>query len=432
MTIYLNGQPCYRAKLDVPWTGGWIAKLSLDGTAVPSGAATIQWGGATLVGTIDPKGSGAWNDGLRITVIGGAGWSSKPAAKWFQNDAELMASAVATATATSVGERISFLAGADRKLGVAYSRRNVTAATTLRRVLGKRASWWVDFAGQTYAGLRPSTAASTAVELLDYDAENQWAELGADDPSQIPVGGTLGPFTSRLTTAVRVTELHVEADDKGQRYRAGIGPTTAAQPLALSRLRSALAGLTRAEGVPEIGHLAPVRGRVLSQGVDGRISVQLLRRDGELADTLPVQLFPGTPGTSADVTEGQEVVLIFASADPADPIAMLASPKGQPGHVPIRTRHEATTEILMVTASLGIVRVGPAGIERMPVAKAPPVTNYLTALEQYLLFLEANIFPALVAVLPPAQQAQYAALVTARVTASGQFGAIPAQRLEAY
>lgn len=146
----------------------------------------------------------------------------------------------------------------------------------------------------------------------------------------------------------------------------------------LDRFRSALATLVRADAVPELVVLPLRRARIVSQGVDGRVSLQMVDRSGEAADTLPVSVWMGVPGVSADHTPGQELVLGFAQAEASDPVAFLSAPKGQPGHIPIRVRHEATTEIRFCGSSAGSVKVGPEPTS--PVALGPALDQVVTAL----------------------------------------------------
>lgn len=152
---------------------------------------------------------------------------------------------------------------------------------------------------------------------------------------------------------------------------------------ALSRLRSGLALLVRADGVPELPGLPFERARVISQGEDGRVSLQLVNRSGDRPDLLDgrIPLWCGTSGVSVDPTPGQEVVLGYSRADLSDPVAFLAAPRGQPGHVPLRVRHEAVEEIAFVANSLGIVRVGPEGTQK--VALGPALDSVLADVQAF-------------------------------------------------
>lgn len=161
----------------------------------------------------------------------------------------------------------------------------------------------------------------------------------------------------------------------------------------LSRLRSALAELGKADMAPELPFLQLRRARIVVQKVDGRVSLQMVDRgddDGpEAPDQIVLPVWMGVPGASADHTPGQEVLLAFASADAAQPIAFLAPPLGMASAVPIKVRFEATTEIVFVGASVGNVRVG--SISATPVALATPLSAYIAALEAYLLLVDVAI-----------------------------------------
>lgn len=150
------------------------------------------------------------------------------------------------------------------------------------------------------------------------------------------------------------------------------------------RLRAALSTLVRGDAAPELDTLGFQRARIISQSLGGRVSLQIVHRgeqDGpEAPDTLPVAVWMGVPGCSADHAPGQEVVLGFSRADASDPVAFLAAPKGQPGHVPIRVCYEAMGEIRWFRESTGI---GHFGAETVPVALAPAVVTLITAMSTF-------------------------------------------------
>lgn len=151
----------------------------------------------------------------------------------------------------------------------------------------------------------------------------------------------------------------------------------------LSALRNALAGLVRADAAPQLPLLPLQRMRIVSQGSDGRVSLQRVVRDGEHPDLAGeasgrVPVWMGVPGCSADHTPGQELVLGFGGADASDPIAFLATPRGQPGYVPIRVRFEASGDVRLVSESAGDVIVG-AG-PTSPVALGPCLEALIQAL----------------------------------------------------
>lgn len=159
-----------------------------------------------------------------------------------------------------------------------------------------------------------------------------------------------------------------------------------------SRLGAALGLLARAHGVPEAAALPLRRVRIVSQGVDGRVSLQHVERSGDAPDTLPVPVWYGVPGMSADHSPGQEMLLGYGGADLADPVAFLATPRGQPGHVPIRIRIESTTEVRFFGGSAGVVRVGPG--TTAPLALAVPFDAVLTAIRVFAQALTLSTDPA--------------------------------------
>jgi hypothetical protein len=153
--------------------------------------------------------------------------------------------------------------------------------------------------------------------------------------------------------------------------------------VALSRLRSAVAALTKLDAIPERPLLPLQRARIVGQSGD-RVSLQLVDRAGDLPDAGQEARQPiwyGVPGVSATHTPGQELLLAFAGADASQPVCFLATPRGQPGHVPILVRHEATTEIRLMGSAAGVVRVGPGGTQK--VALGPALDTMLAALQAF-------------------------------------------------
>jgi len=219
--IALNGIPCHRAELQVPWTGSWIAKVALDGTVAPAGRVTLTWGNAILIGTVDPTSSGVWQGEAFATVIGGIGWSSELPAGWLQNDAGLQGASVAQQAATLAGEVLTAPPAAFRLLRVSYARVRRTASRVLQDVLASMV-WWVEYGGTTRAGARVALPVPPRVEVLEYDPLEGWADLDADDVGQTLVGSVIPAAPPRRLQALRIVELCARADGAGQRIRAGV------------------------------------------------------------------------------------------------------------------------------------------------------------------------------------------------------------------
>lgn len=219
--ITLNGRLCHRGTLHVPWQGSWVAQAALDGAA-PTGRVSLVWGGATLVGTVDSTGTGAWQGETRVTIVGGFGWSRTLPPLWIQNDAGLNGLAVAQQAATLAGETLAASQSAFRGLRVSYSRPRRAASSTIADVLAETAVWWVDYGGTTRAGARPSLAASSRVEVLEFAADHGITELDADDVGQVLVGSVISAAPPRRPQALRIVELRAEIGAHGQRLTAAV------------------------------------------------------------------------------------------------------------------------------------------------------------------------------------------------------------------
>lgn len=153
-----------------------------------------------------------------------------------------------------------------------------------------------------------------------------------------------------------------------------------------TRLRGALAGLNEIDTLPERPFLRTYRVRLVSQKADGRVALQQVDRGEtsagpELPDPLPLPVWMGLPGASAQYTPGQEMLLAFAGAKGNEPLVFAAAPKGFPSAIPISVTLEATTEIRLFAASAGVLRVGP-GVT-LPVALGPPTQTVVTALAAF-------------------------------------------------
>jgi hypothetical protein len=417
MTISIKGLPIHNAELHAPNAQSWTLDIAYTGEALPSGLVTVLWGNATFVGTVDPLHVGVFNTEIRCKIVGGYGWSTELPATWYQSDSPgVHGKTIATKAAEVVGETlVDASADTYRPLRVSYSRSKRTAGESLTDSLAPGNRWWVDFGGATRVGVRPAPSIPARVALLDYDPASKWAELDADDPSNL-IGATIPADPVRGFPALVIIELFAWGNDDGFRYRAGVA---LAPEQGNSRLVEAMRVLTRAL-IPELPTLQLRRARITSQSNDGRVSLQQVERDGVISDfgalDGAVRLYAGTPGVSAemDLRGGltPETILAFCRADQSDPIAFLSPPVDQPGHVPFRTYHEADNTIRFVGLSNGVVRVGAS--PTVPVALAPEVaaafdlvTAALAAVATYATAVGVALPPA-----APAAATLSAALIT--------------------
>ena len=432
MTIQYGDKLVHRAELWASSRGRWTLEIAYSDEVIPSGRVTVTWGSATFVGTIDTNHVGYFNGEIVAKIVGGWGWSTELPATWYQSDNPgVQGRFVATKAAEAVGETLYGAMGTDkpatnlfRPLRVSYSRPRQTAGGVLEDVLAPGVCHWTDFDGATRVGARPAPSTPPRVALLEYDAASKWADIDADDPANL-LGATIPADPIRQTPALVINELYAWAGDEGFRYRAAVSTVQSSEP---SRLAAALRDLVRGF-VPELPTLELRRARVTAQGNDGRVSVQQVNRDGEVSDfgrtEGAVRLYAGAAGISAELDlrgdQKPETILAFAHADNSDPIAFLAPPVGQPGHVPFRSFYEAANTLRMVVNSAGRVKVGAAPTKA--VALAPDLVTYLQASEA--------CWAAVDTVLEGLVGPTYTPLKTARLNAAANISAIAATKLEA-
>lgn len=438
--IAIGGKLIHRAELWAASRDRWTLEIAYSDTVLPSGKVTVEWGSAKFVGTIDPNHVGMFAGEVVAKIIGGFGWSNELPATWYQSDSPgLQGQYVATKAAEAVGETLYGATGTAppatnlfRPLRVSYSRTKQTAGSVLEDVLAPGVAYWTDFDGSTRAGVRVAPLPAARVELIEYDAASKWADIEADDPANL-LGATIPADAIRGTPALVINELFAWAGEEGFRYRVAVSPAQSAES---SRLATALRDIVRGF-VPELPALELRRARVVAQASDGRVSVQQVDRSGEVADfgrtEGAVRFYTGLPGASAELntTNNPETILAFTRADWSEPIAFLAPPVGQPGHVPINVFLEASSTLRFVGNSAGIVKVG--ADPTTAVALAGDLVTYLEALEDWALQIDLMVI-TLAGAIPfpiPPPPTPYSLAIDARTTAADDISSIPATKLEA-
>lgn len=415
--ITLGPRLITKAKLFVPWAGAWVLEVWFDG-APPSGKVTVQWGKTPITGTVIATKSGVVVGQGVATIVGGAGWQQLLPSTWL---IDTMANPfrVAQQLASAVGETLLAAPGTLRDGRKAFSRAEQPASLTLGETLAPDAFWYIDFLGTTHAALDRTAPAVDPAIVLDYDPQSRTATLAIEDPSEAPIGAVIPAGGERFPEPQRIRELTLSADENGVRAIAAF------ERFPGSRLAVLLEALAqRAKPQP---HTTLRAATVQSQDAHGRVALRLEDRDKELADPLPIPIWPGIPGASSELYSGTRMLLAFDRADSTRPLAALFSPKGEAGHVPKKVFLEANELIHLLGTSLGVAKIGAV---TQPVALAPNVVAYLSAVEAWALSVDIAIAPLIAALTPP-QKAAYSAAVSARTTAAGNIATIPATRLEA-
>jgi hypothetical protein len=217
LSIALNGTQIASGSIGVPEYGVWSADVSLTvATQIPSspGGCMVTVGNLTLVGTAFRAASFAGAKSARI-VGGFGGWRNPIAPRAYRNGGGVLLSMVLGDVAAEVGEQIQV--ASDGPLGTLFTREGSTAANPVpaSRVLRQLGGplWWVDPAGMTHVGPRPSAAVSSAFQAISYSGARGSFEIATEDPASWLPGATFSSDT--ITTTQTVSLLMIEASNDG-------------------------------------------------------------------------------------------------------------------------------------------------------------------------------------------------------------------------
>ena len=304
MALSVGNASAVSVRLVIPWTGAWIADVDLDLAStepLPSGRVTAMAGTDTLVGTVEPAASGRFGEKARIRIIaGGGGWDRSVTARDFQNDAGLWSSAVLAATAAEIGETVI------DATPILHGSHFVRAAGAASKVFAAR-EWHVDAAGITRVGTRMPTVAPVDLDILSWDPSTRIAELATESVV----------WPGMVLTDVRFGAVTVRAVE--QCFSEG-----RARAIAWCGIASSLTSAIGSVASHAVGatHLRLYRYRVVAQNSDGRLLLQTAKPGGVVPDALPIDVWPGMAGLSAEITPGTEVLLGFVESDPAQPVVL--------------------------------------------------------------------------------------------------------------
>ena len=359
MTATLNGVRAVSVRLVSQWRGAWLADVDLDfdsNPTTPTGAASLQIGDQTLIGTIDPLLSGRIASIIRVRVVaGGGGWDQSVTRQDYHNDAGVLSTQVYQAAATAVGEVVND--ATPHPLGIDF----VQTTGPASRVFGDR-DWFVDLSGVTQVVSRPAASLDSAAVIRTHNPARQTLLVSS---STIVLPGTT--FTdSRFDGTLVARDVEQVFDDNGAEALVWCSPNAA--PRAMSALTNLVRELSGRE------YLRTYSYRVVTQGSDGRVQLQAVDPNVGAPDLLPISIWPGMQGDSATVQLGSEVVVAFTAADPTKPHVQSFSPLG----TPTKRTVDATLELdigpsaAAVNIAGGVSAVGRVGDE---------VTVTLTTLE---------------------------------------------------
>ena len=345
----LDGALLRSARLEVPWSGVWVAYITLDvPDAALSGRHKLELDTSTWSGTIAPLG-GSWGNDAAYRLVGGAGaWGHPVGRRGYHNDAGVQRSTVAQDAAAEVGETISVDSSVDGAMGPDYAR-EVGPASRVLEQLWPVTTWWVDADGTTQVGARDVVDVSNDVELVSYDPSSQMAIVRAEDASKLVPGSSISDDRAP-DGAIVIRDASITLAGRGLVCEAWCG-----QERARGRVVDAIRRIARD---PRQTYFGTYRYRVVQMKGD-RVSVQRVSEVApELGDLEPVGQVPGVAGASSQLTPGGVAYLTFADGDPSRPILVGYTRVDDSGHKPQTTAIDVTSQLKLGESATLVLLAG--------------------------------------------------------------------------
>ena len=202
------GQRITYAIVRIPYSGAWVADLDVDTDTVMGGKVEIKIGALSLIGTIDPRFSGAFAMNTKLRVVAGNGKiDTGLKAKDYANDLEIKMQTVVADIVREAGEVLDSTYSDPMRFGAHYVRQSAPASRLLRQMVGS--SWWVDLDGVVRIGERAQAEIAEDYEVLDFDPRTKIATVSTDNPAAIRIGSVL---RGRLSNPIVVLGINLLVD----------------------------------------------------------------------------------------------------------------------------------------------------------------------------------------------------------------------------
>lgn len=314
--------------------GAWVVDLTLDldnpADAPSSGKATAFVGGVSMSGTVDPRNSGTFGPSARARLVAGAGaWDSVAPAQDFHVDGGVLSTQVYEQTAALIGETVV------EAEPVTFGPDFVRSSGPANRVF-RDTPWWLDLAGVTHVGPRPTSTADASLFVRDFDPSHNVVTFSCDT-LVLPVTAMTDARFNGASVAVNDTEQLFDRDGSTGWGWVGPSPTS----LLVGSLKSLALEATRAP------YLRILRYRLIlyqGPGPGGgppRLALQAVTPSAGLPDIIPLFPYSGLAGAVNELGPSQEVLVCFENADPTLPRIVGYSLEG----LPLKTTLDASVEL---------------------------------------------------------------------------------------
>jgi hypothetical protein len=332
-TASVNGITASRMRVNVPaWGAPWVDVDLTEETALAAGnAVTVVLADLTISGVVVSGGSNGGRSAYHI-VGGKGGWNRElPAGRPYADDLGIKVSTVLGDAARAAGETLADVP--DTRLGPRFARIVGPASRVLHELAPR--NWYVDFAGVTHIGQRPTTTYTGDDPRTRVDKA-----LGVID---LAVESLAGLVPGVIVDGSRpATDVQYELE--GSRLTARIYAAAYGDRFlnAQRRIFEAL--------FPDIRYRGTFEFRVVTQTGE-RLNLQPVRVSSGFGDLAAVPVRPGMAGLKAMVQLGELVLVTFADADPSRPQVIAHDAPDAPGWMPLQLE-------LGGPGALGIARIG--------------------------------------------------------------------------
>lgn len=332
----LNNIRATSAKVNIPAWGCWYAEVSLDGDHTLTGVHTLKVADLTLSGAVISGGPQLGRSVYRIAG-GKGGWGRTIPRKAYANDAGVKLATVLADAAREAGEVLGDVSQSTR-VGPEYVRPAGPASRVLQELVPN--GWYVDEAGVTQIGTRPSSALTIkATRTQPLDKARGKIVLASEQIATILPGKTIDGIT--------VVDVAHEISAEGGIRTTLWSSTTPTHLDALSALLQQLDPNRAFRGVTEY--------RVVALS-GNRLDLQPVRVATGMPELERVPVRPGMAGFSSEVEPGSRVLVGFVDSDPARPYVAGFEDKDGEGFEPTSIDIKSD-DITIAEGSLGAARM---------------------------------------------------------------------------
>ncbi len=207
----LNGIRMTSVKLAIPAYGIWVADIELATAEVITSAVTMVIGNLTMVGHVYRMAAFAGSRTAR--VIGGyGGWRNTVPSQSYYDANGIRKSVILNDIAASVGERINITS--DGVHATTFVREEAPAQRILNQVVGT--AWYIDNAGVTQLGDRPSTAIKSQYDVMKWSGNLGKVDVATEDYASWMPGNTfLNTFVTERQT-ISFTSMTLDNSGKAR------------------------------------------------------------------------------------------------------------------------------------------------------------------------------------------------------------------------